>query len=121
MAVQHFPNTPPGALISSVTLAPTINLRTASKETVADLPAFVKVAAEIGVREVYLQRLVFFEKDAIGRARPDQALYEQLSSEEAHAIEEATKLAHSLGLTFSASGAASEPGMSLKREDDGSP
>ena len=31
MAVQHFPNTPPGALISSVTLAPTINLRTASK------------------------------------------------------------------------------------------
>ena len=32
MAVQNFPNTPPGALISSVTLAPTINLRTASNQ-----------------------------------------------------------------------------------------
>ena len=94
---------------------------TGLKETIVELPAFVKVAAEIGVREVYLQRLVFFEKDAIGRARPDQALYEQLTGEEAEAIEEATKLAHSLGLTFSASGAASEPGMSLKREGDGSP
>ncbi|HLQ94453.1 MAG TPA: radical SAM protein [Xanthobacteraceae bacterium] len=94
---------------------------TGLKETIVELPAFVKMAAEIGVREVYLQRLVFFEKDAIGRARPDQALYEQLSGEEAYAIEEATKLAHSLGLSFSASGAASEPGMSLKREDDGSP
>src|SRR5712671_3622695 len=94
---------------------------TGLKETIVELPAFVKMAAEIGVREVYLQRLVFFEKDAIGRARPDQALYEQLSGEEAYAIEEATKLAQSLGLTFSASGAASEPGMSLKREDDGSP
>ena len=51
---------------------------TGLKETIAELPAFVKVAAEIGVKEVYLQRLVFFENDAIGLARPDQALYEQL-------------------------------------------
>jgi MoaA/NifB/PqqE/SkfB family radical SAM enzyme len=94
---------------------------TGLKETVVELPAFVKVAAEIGVREVYLQRLVFFEKDSIGRARPDQALYERLNGEEAQAIEEATRLAHSLGLTFSASGAASEPGMSLRRDGDGTP
>ena len=32
---------------------------TGLKETIAELPAFVKVAAEIGVKEVYLQRLVF--------------------------------------------------------------
>ena len=45
-----------------------------------------------------------------------------MSREEAAAIEEAaTKLARSHGMTFSASGAASEPGMSLKRRDDGSP
>src|SRR6266853_207622 len=56
---------------------------TGLKETIAELPAFVKVAAEIGVREVYLQRLVFFESDSIGRARPDQALYARMSSEEA--------------------------------------
>ena len=94
---------------------------TGMKETIAELPDFVRVAADIGVKEVYLQRLVFFENDAIGRARPDQALYEQLSGEEAVALAEAEALAGSLGMTFSASGAASEPGMSLKREESGSP
>src|SRR5262245_35470865 len=39
---------------------------TGLRETVAELPAFVQVAAEIGIKEVYLQRLVFFDKDAVG-------------------------------------------------------
>jgi radical SAM protein with 4Fe4S-binding SPASM domain len=91
---------------------------TGLKETVDELPAFVRVAAEIGVKEVYLQRLVFFDQDAIGLARPDQALYEQLTREEADRIAAATALAHSLGLAFSASGAASEPGVSLQRTED---
>ncbi len=90
---------------------------TGLKETIAELPAFVKVAAEIGVKEVYLQRLVFFEEDAVGHARPDQALYERMNREEAAYLEEATALAQSRGMTFSASGAVSEPGMSLKRRD----
>ncbi len=94
---------------------------TGLKETIAELPDFVRVAAETGVKEVYLQRLVFFEKDAIGHARPDQALYERTTREEAHYLDEATALARSLGLTFSASGAVSEPGLSLKRAEDGSP
>src|SRR5712671_7671902 len=34
---------------------------TGLRETIGELPAFVRVAAEIGVKEVYLQRLVFFE------------------------------------------------------------
>jgi MoaA/NifB/PqqE/SkfB family radical SAM enzyme len=94
---------------------------TGLKETLPELPAFVRVAAGIGVKEVYLQRLVFFEDDAIGHARPDQALYERMSREEAGYLDEATALARSLGMTFSASGAVAEPGMSLKRNDDGSP
>ncbi|MET0633480.1 MAG: radical SAM protein [Xanthobacteraceae bacterium] len=95
---------------------------TGLRETVAELPAFVQVAADIGIKEVYLQRLVFFEQDAIGLARPDQALYEQLTREEQAHIEAATALARARGMTFSASGAAAEPGMSLKRhDDDGSP
>lgn len=94
---------------------------TGLKETIVELPAFVKVAAEIGVKEVYLQRLVFFEKDAIGHARPDQGLYERMTHEESGLLDEAHALARSYGMTFSASGAASEPGMSLKRGDDGSP
>jgi MoaA/NifB/PqqE/SkfB family radical SAM enzyme len=94
---------------------------TGLKETVAELPAFVQVAAEIGVREVYLQRLVFFESDAIGLARPDQALYERMTRAEKAHLDAATALARTHGITFSASGAASEPGMSLERHDDGSP
>lgn len=94
---------------------------TGLKETVAELPAFVKVAAEIGVREVYLQRLVFFTESAIGKARPDQALFERLTEEEAVYLKQAEVLARSLGITFSASGAASEPELSLKGSVDGSP
>jgi len=94
---------------------------TGLKETIAELPDFVRVAAEIGVKEVYLQRLVYFEDDSIGRARPDQALYESMTRAESTCIAEAAALASSLGMTFSASGAASEPGMSLARTDDGSP
>jgi MoaA/NifB/PqqE/SkfB family radical SAM enzyme len=94
---------------------------TGLRETIEELPEFVRVAAEIGVKEVYLQRLVFFDENAVGHARPDQALYEQLTREEAAHLDRASALAKSLGLTFSASGAATEPGMSLKRHDDGSP
>lgn len=94
---------------------------TGLKETIAELPAFVKVAAELGVREVYLQRLVFFEEGSVGLARPDQALYEQINADEARTIAEATRIARSLGMLFSASGAASEPGMSLKRADEKTP
>jgi MoaA/NifB/PqqE/SkfB family radical SAM enzyme len=92
---------------------------TGLRETIQDLPDFVRVAAETGVKEVHLQRLVFFKNDAIGLARPDQALYEQLSREESVHIDRATELARSLGITFSASGGASEPGVSLKRSGSG--
>src|SRR5271170_3876884 len=94
---------------------------TGLRETIEELPDFVRVAAETGIKEVHLQRLVFFEENAIGKARPDQALYEQLSGEEARYIDRAAALAKSLGVTFSASGAAAEPGLSLKRVDNGSP
>jgi radical SAM protein with 4Fe4S-binding SPASM domain len=94
---------------------------TGLRETIEELPDFVRVAAETGVKEVHLQRLVYFKDDAIGMARPDQALYEQLSAAEAVHIERATAVAEELGITFSASGGASEPGVSLKRNDNGSP
>ena len=94
---------------------------TGLKETIGELPAFVQVAAEIGVKEVHLQRLVFFEREAIGHARPDQALYERMSREDAAQLEEATALARSYGMTFSASGAVAEPGLSLKRPNSSSP
>jgi MoaA/NifB/PqqE/SkfB family radical SAM enzyme len=94
---------------------------TGLRETIAELPAFVHVAADIGVKEVYLQRLVFFDNDAVGMAKPDQALFEKLSGEEAIHLRAAEELAQSLGLTFSASGAASEPGVSLVRKPGDNP
>lgn len=94
---------------------------TGLKETLRELPAFVRVAAQAGVRDVHLQRLVYFEDGAIGMARPDQALYERMNREEGAILEEAERIARELGMTFSASGGASEPGTSLKRHDDNSP
>ena len=87
---------------------------TGMKETIEQLPDFVRVASEIGVKEVYLQRLVFFEQEAIGLARPDQALFERLSGDEASHLAAAEAQAKSLGITFNASG-ATEPGTSLKK------
>jgi MoaA/NifB/PqqE/SkfB family radical SAM enzyme len=94
---------------------------TGLKETIDELPGFVRLAAEIGVKEVYLQRLVFFERDTVGLARPDQALFEQMNRDEARYLDEAAALAASLGLAFSASGAASEPGISLARKRGDTP
>ncbi len=94
---------------------------TGLKETLPELPAFVRIAAGLGVKEVHLQRLVFFADDAVGQARPDQALYESMTRDGAAHLAEAEAVARDLGVAFSASGAASEPGMSLKRPDDRSP
>src|SRR6201996_7218383 len=69
---------------------------TGLRETIEELPDFVRVAAETGVKEVYLQRLVFFKENAIGMARPDQALYEKLSGDEAVHIDRAAALAKTL-------------------------
>ena len=94
---------------------------TGLKETIKELPAFVRVAADIGVKEVYLQRLVFFDENPIGMARSEQALFERTTRDEADYIREAEASARSLGITFSASGAASELGVSLKKTEGESP
>jgi MoaA/NifB/PqqE/SkfB family radical SAM enzyme len=93
---------------------------TGLKQTIAQLPEFVRIAHDIGVREVYLQRLVYFNEDAIGLARPGQALFERLTREEQGHLDAATALAGSLGIRFSASG-ATEPGESLARTTEESP
>jgi MoaA/NifB/PqqE/SkfB family radical SAM enzyme len=89
---------------------------TGLKETVDQLPAFVRLAAEMGVTEVHLQRLVFDEA-GYGMARADLSLFESARAEEAVAIAEAEALGRSLGVTLDASG-ATEPGISLKRQED---
>jgi MoaA/NifB/PqqE/SkfB family radical SAM enzyme len=92
---------------------------TGLKETVAQLPDFVRLAARIGVREVYLQRLVF---DDLGRGlmREQSSLFETTQQQEEAAIAAAQVLGHSLGVTIDASG-ATEPGTSLKRGEGEAP
>jgi MoaA/NifB/PqqE/SkfB family radical SAM enzyme len=92
---------------------------TGLKETVGQLPDFVRLAARIGVRQVHLQRLVF---DEVGRgmAQEQQSLFEASQEEEARAIDEARAIAAELGVTMDASG-ATEPGLSLKRDNEAAP
>ncbi len=92
---------------------------TGLKETVDQLPEFVRLAARIGVKEVHLQRLVFDEA-GFGMARSGNALFEQTRADEEAIIAEAQAIGVSLGVTLDASG-ATEPGLSLKRTEDDKP
>ena len=92
---------------------------TGLKETVDQLPAFVRLAADMGVREVHLQRLVF-DDAGYGLARPEFSLFEQTRADETAAIEAARILGLELGVTLDASG-ATEPGLSLKRQTEDKP
>jgi MoaA/NifB/PqqE/SkfB family radical SAM enzyme len=93
---------------------------TGLRETLEQLPAFIRLAHEIGVPEVHLQRLVYFENNPIGLARPESSLFENRDSEEGKYLFEAEKIAAELGVFFDASGAA-EPETSLRRPEGGAP
>lgn len=92
---------------------------TGLKETVEQLPDFVRLAARMGVTDVHLQRLVF-DQAGFGLARPEHSLFEQTRLDEQVAIEQAQALGRQLGVTLDASG-ATEPGLSLKRAADDKP
>lgn len=92
---------------------------TGLQETVEQLPALVRLSATMGVREVHLQRLVYDEQ-GFGMARPDSSLFERTRAEEQAAIDAAQALGVELGVTLDASG-ATEPGLSLKRQEDERP
>jgi MoaA/NifB/PqqE/SkfB family radical SAM enzyme len=92
---------------------------TGLKETIEQLEAFVDLADRAGVREVYLQRLVYFP-DGQGLAAPDHALFERLTRAETGRIAAAAERARELGIVFNASG-ATEPGTSLSRRTEDRP
>jgi MoaA/NifB/PqqE/SkfB family radical SAM enzyme len=92
---------------------------TGLKDTVDQLPAFVRLAATMGVTEVHLQRLVF-DDVGYGMARAERSLFESTRAEEQASIEAAQAAGAALGVTLDASG-ATEPGLSLKRQADDQP
>jgi len=79
------------------------------QENLHQLLDFVRLGAEIGVPEVYLQRLVYFgDGQRIHEDTtmvPEQSLYATLAAQQAELVREAEQLAIQLGLTFQASGA----------------
>ncbi len=89
---------------------------TGLRETLEQLPAFIRLAHSMGVPEVHLQRLVYFES-GVGLARPESSLFEQRDREDGNYLLEAKKAAAELGVFFDASGAA-EPEESLRRSGD---
>jgi MoaA/NifB/PqqE/SkfB family radical SAM enzyme len=88
---------------------------TGLRETVDQLPDFVRLAHDVGVTEVYLQRLVFFDEPMNEKslARAESALFEHTTEREEALIREAEEVAKSLGVMFSASGAV-DPGESIR-------
>jgi MoaA/NifB/PqqE/SkfB family radical SAM enzyme len=92
---------------------------TGLRETVAQLNGFVRLAHDIDVAEVYLQRLVYFPEGQ-GLARPESALFAGGDDEEGRLVREAEALADELGIKFNASG-ATDPSASLSRQDEGQP
>ena len=79
------------------------------QENLHEMPDFVRLAADIGVPEVYLQRLVYFgdgqKLDDGTTMIPEQSLFGTLEQRQAALIVECEQLADQLGLIFRASGA----------------
>lgn len=88
---------------------------TATCENLNELPDLVTLAAEIGVPEVYVQRLVLIHR---GLAQTEHSLYRQLRAQEGMALTEAAERARACGIDFRASRLVSLQ-ESLRRQDDG--
>jgi radical SAM protein with 4Fe4S-binding SPASM domain len=83
-----------------------------TRDNISELPAFVQLAAETGIGEVYLQRLVYFQDgEGHGLARESTSLQDD-NDRNAVLIELSQELAVRLGIQFNASG-SSQPGKSL--------
>jgi len=87
---------------------------TASRANVEELPAFVQLAADLAVPEVYVQRLVF---NGLGLATEANALHGRLKAREEALLAEAEALASRRGIAIRASGLTS-PLASLHGDDD---
>ena len=90
---------------------------TATRANVDELPGFVQLAADLGVGEVYVQRLVF---NGLGLATEANALHGRLRAQERERLAEAETLATRHGIAVRASGLTSPLG-SLQPSDDARP
>ncbi len=93
--------------------APAVSLWfTAMRENLHELPALVDLASRAGIREIYLQRLVFF---GAGLARPEQSLFRRSAPEELALVARSEEVCRERGIAFNAAGSAT-PVASLRRD-----
>lgn len=76
---------------------------TAMRENLQDLPGLIRIAAEVGIKEVYMQRLVYFE---VGLAASKQSLFRRATYDELTLIQQCEQLCKELGISFNAAGSA---------------
>ncbi len=74
---------------------------TTMRENVAELPLVASFAAEAGIAELYVQRLVYFGE---GLAVEEQSLFRQLAEQEKQAMAEAFAICREHGIQLAASG-----------------
>jgi radical SAM protein with 4Fe4S-binding SPASM domain len=95
---------------------------TGMKENIAELPDLVRLAARLGIGEVYLQRLVFYDEGhTIGLARADQSLYGLSEKYAEEVIAECERLSQELGVRLEASGATNPRNSLAKDQADSAP
>jgi MoaA/NifB/PqqE/SkfB family radical SAM enzyme len=91
---------------------------TAMHENLGELPELVRIAHQLDVNEVYVQRLVY---NGLGMASREQSLYRAMQATEEQSLREAEVLAASLGITFRASGATTPRDSLLSPDGDKRP
>jgi radical SAM protein with 4Fe4S-binding SPASM domain len=75
-----------------------------TRENIAELPEFIRLAAAIGINNVYLQRLVYFQDDdGYGAALPEKTLMDSDANTREY-LNQSQDLAKQFGIQFSASG-----------------
>src|SRR5438046_10425490 len=85
---------------------------TAMKENLHELPGLIDLAYEHGIPDVYLQRLVYFER---GLAHSQQSLFRRATREELELVHRCEQMCKERGIAFNAAGSAT-PVESLVRD-----
>ncbi len=90
-----------------------------TKDNLHQLPDLIRLAARIGVPQVYVQRMTFAMDPEVryGTAAPQQVLFGRLTEAEAEVIDRCQQLSVALGIDFQASG-ATDPAHSLRGAQD---
>src|SRR5437879_8510507 len=76
---------------------------TALKENLHELPGLIDLASEHGIRQVYLQRLVYFEQ---GLAHSQQSLFRRATREELDLVQRCEQMCQERGIVFNSGGSA---------------